>query len=97
MIARNVDETLHEQVDNLVENFEELQFQLRDGMNEINEFKKTFLSKASEKTIAIYFNRISEALHRECGERPYTKSMNEESNLGDLFQTDDSLKLRENA
>lgn len=97
MVAKNVDETLHEVVDNLVENFEELQFQLRDGLTEIKEFKKTALSKASENTIAIYFNRISEALHRECGERPYTNKMNEESNLGDLFQTDDSLKLRENA
>ena len=66
-------------------------------MAEINEFKKLFLSKASEKTIAYYFNRISEGLHRECGERPYTNKMGESSDLGELFQTDDSLKLKENA
>lgn len=54
--------------------------------------------KAYEKTLGHYFLKISEGLHKECGERPHAFRLDNEPNyLQENFQTDDSTLLKRQA
>lgn len=55
--------------------------------------EKNFLSRATERTLAVYFEKIANSLQRECGERPMQSSLKEKSMLGDLYQSEDSMQL----
>ena len=44
-----------------------------------------------------YFKKISESLHKECGERPVAYKIEEHNFLAEHFLTDDSLILKGSA
>lgn len=55
--------------------------------------EKNFQARATEKTLAAYFEKIANSLQRECGERPTQSNLREKSLLGDLYQSEDSMLL----
>ena len=63
-------------------------------MHEVSGFKEDFLSKATEKTLALYFDLIGEALQKECGEKPYTNKVSKESIVKQVYLSEDSIILK---
>jgi hypothetical protein len=49
--------------------------------------------------LAHYFTKVSEGLHKECGERPHSLRLESEQNnfLADNYQTEDSVQLKKTA
>ena len=49
--------------------------------------RSDFSTKAVEKTLAHYFDKVSNALQKDCGEKPYQNKLNEKSMLGSFYQS----------
>ena len=77
------------------EHVDEINVRLERGLAEVEAIREAFLEKATEKTIATYLQKIADSLHRECGEKPFNNSLTEPSPLNELYQTEDSIKLKE--
>lgn len=76
---------------------DEINVRLERGLAEVSAIREAFLEKATEKAIATYFTKIAEALHKECGEKPFQNQLTDKSPLDDHYQTEDSLLLKEAA
>ena len=95
------DDSLFHEVEQLKDNVEELQLQYAANQKQFDDFKDNFMAKASEKTIAFYLKKIAGSLHRECGEKMYTSSADSglanQSQMAELYQSEDSLLLKDSA
>jgi len=67
----------------------------KDNTAEMEVIKKGFDQRAKEKTLAQYFDMISDSLQKECGEKPYSSKMSGGSMMQQLYQSEDSLQLKE--
>lgn len=86
-------------LDSLRSFLEELQETITDHATSIKTLKADVLKKANEKTVGFYLAKVSEGLFKECGEKPHSIRIdNETSNfLQENFQTDDSTLLKRQA
>lgn len=76
---------------------EEVHAAINDHASSLNSLHTDIKKKAYEKTLGEYFKKISESLHKECGERPVAYKIEEHNFLADHFLTDDSLVLKGSA
>ena len=81
------------------ESVEDMQIKLQRGLEEIEVFKKLFLSKATEKAVSkkifkiyylflkigTYLNNISDCLHKECGEKPFHNKLDQPNMLQEFY------------
>jgi len=58
-------------LDFLKQYLEEIHNAVNDHANSISVMQKEMKFKANERTVGAYFKKISEGLHKECGERPH--------------------------
>ncbi len=82
-------------LDSLKNFLEDIQEAINDHAKSIQLMQQDLKRKAYEKTLGHYFLKISEGLHKECGERPHAFRLDNEPNyLQENFQTDDSTLLK---
>lgn len=86
-------EQLQEQVEQLQEHTEEMKLELSACKEFVGSVKDNFNDRAMEKTIAVYFEKIANNLHKDCGERPQNTKLREKNMLGELYQSEDSVQL----
>lgn len=93
--------SLHEEIENLKDNVDELQIQYKNNQDQFEKFKNSFMSKANESTMAFYLKKIAESLHKECGEKPHSSvaesGIANASMMNELYQSEDSITLKESA
>lgn len=58
----------------------------------LNSMQGDIKRRATENSLTEYFDRISEGLHKDWGERPHSLKLNDEANQ--FYQCDDSPHLR---
>jgi hypothetical protein len=87
-------DALEDIVETLLDKVEELQIGQKESKSELEEIRGMFQSKATESALAFYLQKISEGLHRECGEKPYKNTLGEKSMLDEHYLSDDSLLLK---
>lgn len=58
----------------------------------LNSIHTDIKKRATESCLTEYFDRISEGLHKDCGDRPQTLRLNDEASQ--FYQCDDSPFLR---
>ena len=82
-------------VENIEDGFEELKKEHEDGQVLVQEIRNAFLTRATEKTMAWYFDVISKSVQRElCQNIPHNKEkIGISSRFDEIYQTDDSLTL----
>jgi len=73
---------------------EEVHSAINDHAASLTSLHTDIKKKAYERTVGEYFKKISESLHKECGERPVSYKIEEHNFLADHFLTDDSLILK---
>ena len=82
-----LDDAAMEKIEQIEEQLEDMAVKFDRSVAELDQFKKQFLSKATEKTvsffldvnrfnifffqIATYLRKIGDGLQKECGEKPY--------------------------
>lgn len=76
---------MQDQIENLVEQTEELKENSKQQDEQILSLNSQLDVIAKEKTIAFYLERISEALQKECGEKPFQNRLKEKSHLGSYY------------
>ena len=57
----------------------------------MKQIKDQSTGNATEASMAYYFSKISDSLQRECGERPYTNKIAEESPMDRFYYSQDSV------
>ena len=86
-----------------MEGFEDVVDHVRDDQEEANlkmsEMRDSYLQKATEKTLAFYFDRIAGAIQRELGDKPphSSQKISQNSNFQEIYQTEDSLQLQKSS
>lgn len=65
-------------LDTLKNFLEDIQEAINDHAKTIGVIQGDMKKKANEKTISHYFLKISEGLHKECGERPHAFRLDNE-------------------
>jgi len=96
--ASTIDE-MQDQVEQLEEHVSTLEAEQGRIKSELEAIKASHLAKASEKALAIYFNKIARSVQRELGSKtPISPGkMEEESAFGEIYQSDDSKALSTSA
>lgn len=96
--ASTIDE-MQDQVEQLEEHISALGAEQGRIKSELEAVKASHLAKASEKALAIYFNKIARSVQRELGSKtPISPGkMKEESAFGEIYQSDDSNALSASA
>ena len=81
----------------MVDFSEGFQLKMDHAKSEREKMKEEFQFRATEKTIAMHLNDIAEALQKECGEKPYQNKLKPEveKKINEIYQSDDSLLLRD--
>lgn len=78
-------ENMQDQIETLLEQTEELKESVKQYSEEIKGLHANFDAIAKEKTLAFYLERISEALQKDCGEKPFQNRLKEKSHLGSFY------------
>lgn len=65
-------------LDTLKNFLEDIQEAINDHAKTINVIQGDLKKKANERTMSHYFLKISEGLHKECGERPHAFRLDNE-------------------
>lgn len=73
---------INERIQGILDREESYKDMIENASKTVNEIKDKFISKASEKTMAHYLEKIAHGLQKECGEKPYVNK------LGQTDQTD---------
>jgi len=81
-------------LDSLRTCLEEIHTAVNDHAQALTHLQKDIKFKAYEKTMAAYFKKIAEGLHKECGERPHAYRIEEHNFLADNYLTEDSVLLK---
>lgn len=68
-------------LDSLKGFLEEIQEVINEHARTLAGMQNEILKKANEKTVGHYFQKISEGLYKECGERPHSFRLDNESNF----------------
>lgn len=89
------DDALVERVEQIEEAVEDMVVKFDRSVAELDQFKKQFLSKATEKTIATYMRKICDGLQKECGDKPYKDKLSDPMLFQDLYQSEDSIALKD--
>ena len=63
--------------DSLEDILERFQNQISSNFGEIRELQAMFLTKSSQKTLASYFERLQEGIHRDVGEKQHRYKLND--------------------
>ena len=71
------DDALIEKVEQIEEAVEDMVVKFDRSVAELDQFKRQFLSKATEKTIATYLRKICDGLQKECGDKPYKDKLSD--------------------
>jgi len=88
-------DVIMDHIETLQENIEEVQINMKKYVEQMDAVKKGFDSRAKEKTLALYFEMIGDSLQKECGDKPYSNKMNDKSQIDQVYQSQDSLDLKQ--
>jgi len=86
-------------IENMEEGFLELKTEHEDSTMLVQEIKNAFMSRATEKTLAWYFDSIAKCVQRElCVNIPHNKEkIGVSSRFEEIYQTEDSVALQASA
>lgn len=96
--TETIDE-MQDQVEKMEATLNRVRDEQRHMADQLNEIKDQHQTKASERTLSIYFHKLARSVQRELGSKsPVSpEKMGEESAFGEIFQTNDSKSLSDSA
>ena len=86
-------EQMGDQLEVLQESNEEMKLAIARNQEALDSMQSEFSTKAVEKTLAFYFDKLSSSLQKDCGEKPYQNKLNQKDMLGKFYQSEDSIAL----
>lgn len=92
-------ESMQQVVENVEDAIEEFKKEHQERTTIVQDIKEAFLSRATEKTLAWYFDQIAKSVQRElCVNIPHNKEkIGASSRFEELYQTEDSIALQTSA
>ena len=92
-------DSMQQLLENMEDAIEEFKTEHVERTGIVQEIKNAFLSRATEKTLAWYFDQISKSVQRElCHNIPHNKEkIGISSRFEEIYQTEDSIALQNSA
>lgn len=94
MSAKQKLEVLMEQVENIVEREQDTKEDMARVYESLGVMRSEFTTRATEKALAYYIEKVARGLQKECGDKPYTNKLGEQDPSGKHFQSEDSILLK---